>query len=140
MLVLTRKYQEKIKIGDNITITVLRMKGKAVRLGIEAPTNVPVIRGELSFTIDDAEGLHVEEAAKESDSDQCDSTIQGRKFGRATGREAQWTTTPRSKKDAATSPEPATVGFVRVPRDKVASTIPKFVAGSAPLRSMMDQR
>src|ERR1700704_683138 len=49
MLVLTRKYQEKIRIGDNITITVLRTKGKAVRLGIEAPTNVPVIRGELSF-------------------------------------------------------------------------------------------
>src|SRR5436190_19552567 len=49
MLVLTRKYQEKIRIGDNITITVLRTKGKAVRLGIEAPANVPVIRGELSF-------------------------------------------------------------------------------------------
>src|SRR4051794_13136366 len=49
MLVLTRKYQEKIRIGDNITITVLRTKGKAVRLGIEAPTDVPVIRGELSF-------------------------------------------------------------------------------------------
>ena len=49
MLVLTRKYQEKIRIGDNITITVLRTMGKAVRLGIEAPTNVPVIRGELSF-------------------------------------------------------------------------------------------
>jgi carbon storage regulator len=49
MLVLTRKYQEKIRIGDNITITVLRTKGKAVRLGIEAPSNVPVIRGELSF-------------------------------------------------------------------------------------------
>src|SRR5918995_3037116 len=49
MLVLTRKYQEKIKIGDNITITVLRTKGKAVRLGIEAPANVPVIRGELKF-------------------------------------------------------------------------------------------
>src|SRR3954471_19558781 len=49
MLVLTRKYQEKIRIGDNITITVLRTKGKAVRLGIEAPIDVPVIRGELSF-------------------------------------------------------------------------------------------
>src|SRR3954454_5446161 len=51
MLVLTRKYQEKIRIGDNITITVLRTKGKAVRLGIEAPTDVPVIRGELSFEV-----------------------------------------------------------------------------------------
>jgi carbon storage regulator CsrA len=49
MLVLTRKYQEKIRIGDNITITILRTKGKAVRLGIEAPADVPVIRGELSF-------------------------------------------------------------------------------------------
>jgi carbon storage regulator len=49
MLVLTRKYQEKVHIGDGITITVLRTKGKAVRLGIEAPVEVPVIRGELAF-------------------------------------------------------------------------------------------
>jgi carbon storage regulator len=49
MLVLTRKYQEKIRIGDHITITVLKMKGKAVRLGIEAPAEVSVLRGELSF-------------------------------------------------------------------------------------------
>jgi len=47
MLVLTRKQNEKIRIGDNITITVVRMKGKAVRLGIEAPKNVNVLRGEL---------------------------------------------------------------------------------------------
>jgi carbon storage regulator len=49
MLVLTRKYQEKVHIGDGITITVLRTKGKAVRLGIEAPAEVPVIRGELTL-------------------------------------------------------------------------------------------
>ncbi len=49
MLVLTRKHQEKIRIGDHIMITVLKTKGKTVRLGIEAPTEVPVIRGELSF-------------------------------------------------------------------------------------------
>jgi carbon storage regulator len=47
MLVLTRKYQEKICIGGNITITVLRTKGKAVRLGIEAPPTISVVRGEL---------------------------------------------------------------------------------------------
>jgi carbon storage regulator len=57
MLVLTRKYQEKIRIGDNITITVLRTKGKAVRLGIEAPANVPVIRGELSFEHESEEAV-----------------------------------------------------------------------------------
>jgi len=53
MLVLTRKQNEKIRIGDSITITVLRMKGKAVRLGIEAPHDISVIRGELCFDLED---------------------------------------------------------------------------------------
>ena len=47
MLVLTRKPQEKIRIGDGITITVIKTKGSGVRLGIEAPADVPVLRGEL---------------------------------------------------------------------------------------------
>ena len=47
MLVLTRKPQEKIQIGDNITITIIKTKGKAVRIGIEAPKDVAVLRGEL---------------------------------------------------------------------------------------------
>jgi carbon storage regulator len=47
MLVLTRKQQEKICIGDEIVITVLRVKGKSVRVGIEAPDKVCVLRGEL---------------------------------------------------------------------------------------------
>jgi carbon storage regulator CsrA len=49
MLVLTRKQQEKICIGDEIVITVLRLKGKSVRVGIEAPDRVCVLRGELVF-------------------------------------------------------------------------------------------
>lgn len=49
MLVLTRKQGEVIQIGDSITITVLRMKGKSVRLGIKAPKDFNVIRGELAF-------------------------------------------------------------------------------------------
>lgn len=47
MLVLTRKSQEKIQIGENITITILRVKGQAVRVGIDAPRDVRVIRSEL---------------------------------------------------------------------------------------------
>lgn len=47
MLVLTRKQNEKIQIGDNIYLTVLRIKGNTVRLGIEAPQDVRVIRAEL---------------------------------------------------------------------------------------------
>jgi carbon storage regulator CsrA len=48
MLVLTRKLQEKIRIGDNVTITVLRVKGQSVRIGIDAPRDVRVVRAELS--------------------------------------------------------------------------------------------
>ncbi len=61
MLVLTRKQNEKIRIGENITITVIRMKGKAVRLGIEAPRNVNVLRGELLFAADNAD-IHCEDS------------------------------------------------------------------------------
>ncbi|NLF72336.1 MAG: carbon storage regulator [Candidatus Anammoximicrobium sp.] len=48
MLVLTRKLQETIHIGDNITITVVRIKGNTVRVGIEAPGDVRVVRGEVA--------------------------------------------------------------------------------------------
>ncbi len=47
MLVLTRKSQDSIRIGDNITVTVLRIKGNTVRIGIEAPDSVRIVRGEL---------------------------------------------------------------------------------------------
>ena len=57
MLVLTRKQKESIKIGDSIVITILRVQGQSVRVGIEAPRDVRVIRGELSATkpVEDAE-------------------------------------------------------------------------------------
>ena len=48
MLVLSRKLQEEILIGDNVKITVLKVKGNTVRLGIEAPRSVRVVRGELT--------------------------------------------------------------------------------------------
>ncbi len=47
MLVLTRKLQEQIHIGDNIVLTVLRIKGNTVRVGVEAPRDVRILRGEL---------------------------------------------------------------------------------------------
>lgn len=47
MLVLTRKQQQRIQIGDNVTITILRVKGQTVRVGIEAPEEIRVLRGEL---------------------------------------------------------------------------------------------
>ena len=47
MLVLSRKQQQQIKIGDQITVSILRVKGNTVRVGIEAPREVRVVRGEL---------------------------------------------------------------------------------------------
>lgn len=47
MLVLSRKLGEKIYIGDNICITVVDIDRGKIRLGIEAPRNVPIYRQEL---------------------------------------------------------------------------------------------
>jgi carbon storage regulator CsrA len=48
MLVLTRKINEEIRIGDNITVTILKVRGQIVRVGIEAPKNVRILRTELA--------------------------------------------------------------------------------------------
>jgi len=48
MLVLSRKTQEKILIGDSITITVVDIRGDKVRLGIECPRDIPVWRNEIA--------------------------------------------------------------------------------------------
>jgi carbon storage regulator len=47
MLILTRRVSETLIINDNITVTVLGIKGHQVRLGITAPRNVPVHREEI---------------------------------------------------------------------------------------------
>lgn len=47
MLVLTRKANESIQIGDDITITVVRIQGGSVRIGVKAPKDTNIVRGEL---------------------------------------------------------------------------------------------
>ncbi len=47
MLVLSRKQAERIRLGDSIVVTVVRVSGDKVRLGIEAPPDVLVLRDEL---------------------------------------------------------------------------------------------
>ena len=47
MLILTRKVEESITIGDRITVSVLEVRGNQVKLGIKAPKNIPVNRTEI---------------------------------------------------------------------------------------------
>ena len=53
MLVITRKVGERICLGDDVTITVLDVVGSSVRLGIEAPREIPVYRHEIWVAIQD---------------------------------------------------------------------------------------
>ena len=51
MLVLTRKPQQSIMIGDEVEVTVLGVRGEKVRLGIAAPADIPVHRTEIYLEI-----------------------------------------------------------------------------------------
>ncbi len=49
MLVLSRRESQRIKLGDSIVVTVVRLGGDRVRLGIDAPRNVVILREELDL-------------------------------------------------------------------------------------------
>ncbi len=55
MLVLSRKRSERILIGSDICITVVKLEGNQVRLGIDAPSALPVMRAELLERFAEAE-------------------------------------------------------------------------------------
>ncbi|MDO9267389.1 MAG: carbon storage regulator CsrA [Sulfurimonas sp.] len=54
MLVLSRKVDESIVIGDNITIKVISVEKGVVKLGVDAPKNVSIVRNELLEDVKDA--------------------------------------------------------------------------------------
>ena len=51
MLVLSRKQNERIRVGDSVVVTVVRVSGDKVRIGIEAPPDVRVLRDELELEL-----------------------------------------------------------------------------------------
>jgi len=66
MLVLSRKPGESVKIGDEVTITVLSISGKQVRLGINAPADIAVHREEIYNKISGADSDNANDANSKS--------------------------------------------------------------------------
>ncbi len=66
MLVLSRKESEKIMLGDSIVLTIVRVSGDRVRLGIEAPSDMLILRKEL----DPTESGPLDSSNKKNDSNQ----------------------------------------------------------------------
>lgn len=64
MLVVSRKIGERILIGDKIAVTVVKLAGGAVRLGVEAPAEMAVMREELAIEIREAEEAAAVEASE----------------------------------------------------------------------------
>jgi carbon storage regulator len=64
MLVLTRKSNQSIMIGDDIEVSVLAIMGEKVRIGIQAPRDIPVFRKEVYIEIQE-EGSDSHEGARE---------------------------------------------------------------------------
>lgn len=124
MLVLTRKPQEKIRIGDGITITVIKTKGSGVRLGIEAPADVPVLRGELL-------------AARDSFS--ADPPARANDAKPAAVKPVDSPATSHADGPAASHANSA-VQFTRVKRSRVPSVLPSLLGEPGPLRAMMAGR
>ena len=142
MLVLTRKLQEKIRIGDQVTITVLRTKGKTVRLGIEAPADVPVIRGELAFESGDRRQIRATTEAELAATTGLVAANNARRESDPRCDRPQWPTVSRPDRAATVPPgvPPTQVHLERVPRRKLAGVLASPTTAAGPLRAMLDRR
>ena len=73
MLVLTRKPNQSIMIGDDIEVSVLAIMGEKVRIGIQAPRDVPVFRKEVYLEIQEETANDVGTGAR----DEVDAALRG---------------------------------------------------------------
>ncbi len=126
MLVLTRKPQEKIRIGDDITITVIKTKGKTVRIGIEAPSDVNVLRGELVFDNESENSDSVQETASSAHHNRVEKVM-----------DQQSETMARSSHSGNQEPQ---TEFVRTSRSRIKALLPELLGDAGPLREMLDRR
>jgi carbon storage regulator len=55
MLILSRRESERVYLGDDIVLTIVRVNGDKVRIGVEAPSNVKILRTELEIAANKSE-------------------------------------------------------------------------------------
>lgn len=72
MLVITRKTGEQVIIGDNICVTVLEIRGRQAKIGIEAPDSVHIVRAELTGRQPKASPL--EDSSELTHNEDCESS------------------------------------------------------------------
>jgi len=75
VLVVSRKVGQRIHIGDKITLTVVKIGGGGVRIGIEAPPEMSIIREELAERLLEAEQLKLEASQKSAEISQRSAEI-----------------------------------------------------------------
>lgn len=125
MLVLSRKVDQQITIGDNITLTVVRVDGNRVRIGISAPRDVRILRGELATS------------ESESPADELEFELSEREFAFAHQNASDEIAKSRKRVEKSSEPKVFT-GSVSVSGDKVKlSEASKRSARTAPLSSFV---
>jgi carbon storage regulator len=77
MLVLTRKSNQSIMIGDDIEVSVLSVVGEKVRIGIQAPQNIPVFRTEIYLEIQRQHDSDEGPAGEKDVRDEVDQALRG---------------------------------------------------------------
>jgi len=82
VLILSRRTDESIVIGDEVTITILSVKGKQVRIGITAPPDVSVHREEIYRRIQSGDPIQASPKVANSDTSDAEVEVDGNTSGR----------------------------------------------------------
>jgi carbon storage regulator len=64
MLILSRRESERVHLGDDIVLTIVRVNGDKVRIGVEAPPHIKILRTELEVSAQDIHPVHEQQQTR----------------------------------------------------------------------------